>query len=118
MRVLESYVAGEWHTPSGEGVEVHDATTGEPVARVGSDGVDVAAALRYGREVGGPALRRLTFGQRVARPQPSGGGVKTGRPFLMWTCHSLWWMSRWCWPQSKTLFSRLVLPWSIQCLTW
>src|SRR5688500_9509642 len=65
MQVLQSYVAGEWHTPSGEGVEVHDATTGEPVARVGSDGVDVAAALRYGREVGGPALRRLTFGQRA-----------------------------------------------------
>jgi len=65
MQVLQSYVAGEWQTPSGEGVEVHDATTGEPVARVGSDGVDVAAALRYGREVGGPALRRLTFGQRA-----------------------------------------------------
>src|SRR5437764_15335467 len=65
MRVVESYVGGQWHTPSGAGVEVHDATTGEPVARVGSDGVDVAAALRYGREVGGPALRRLTFGQRA-----------------------------------------------------
>jgi oxepin-CoA hydrolase/3-oxo-5,6-dehydrosuberyl-CoA semialdehyde dehydrogenase len=65
MRVLESYVAGQWRTPSGHGVEVHDATTGEPVARVGSDGLDVAAALRHGREVGGPALRRLTFGQRA-----------------------------------------------------
>jgi oxepin-CoA hydrolase/3-oxo-5,6-dehydrosuberyl-CoA semialdehyde dehydrogenase len=65
MRVLQSYVAGEWRTPSGEGVEVHDATTGEPVARVGSEGVDVGAALRHGREVGGPALRRLTFGQRA-----------------------------------------------------
>jgi oxepin-CoA hydrolase/3-oxo-5,6-dehydrosuberyl-CoA semialdehyde dehydrogenase len=65
MRVLESYVAGQWHTPSGEGVEVHDATTGEPVARVGSDGIDVTAALLHAREVGGPALRRLTFGQRA-----------------------------------------------------
>ncbi len=65
MRVLQSYVGGQWLTPSGDGVEVHDATTGEPVARVGSDGVDVAAALAYGREVGGPALRRLTFGRRA-----------------------------------------------------
>ncbi|HYH52235.1 MAG TPA: phenylacetic acid degradation bifunctional protein PaaZ, partial [Acidimicrobiia bacterium] len=73
MRVLQSYVAGEWHTPSGAGVEVHDATTGEPVARVGSDGVDVAAALRYGREVGGPALRRLTFGQRAGILKALGG---------------------------------------------
>jgi oxepin-CoA hydrolase/3-oxo-5,6-dehydrosuberyl-CoA semialdehyde dehydrogenase len=65
MRVLESYVAGQWHTPSGQGVEVHDATTGEPVARVGSEGIDVAAALSHGRQVGGPALRRMTFGQRA-----------------------------------------------------
>ena len=64
MQVLQSYVAGEWHTPSGEGVEVHDATTGEAVARVGSDGVDVAAALRDGREVGGPARRRRPVGAR------------------------------------------------------
>ncbi len=73
MQVLQSYVAGEWHTPSGEGVEVHDATTGEPVARVGSDGIDVAAALRHGREVGGPALRRLTFGQRAGILKALGG---------------------------------------------
>jgi oxepin-CoA hydrolase / 3-oxo-5,6-dehydrosuberyl-CoA semialdehyde dehydrogenase len=73
MRVLESYVAGQWQTPSGGGVEVHDATTGEPVARVGSDGIDVAAALRYGREVGGPALRRLTFGQRAGILKALGG---------------------------------------------
>jgi oxepin-CoA hydrolase/3-oxo-5,6-dehydrosuberyl-CoA semialdehyde dehydrogenase len=65
VRVVQSYVGGQWHTPAGGGVEVHDATTGEAVARVGSDGVDVAAALAYGREVGGPALRRLTFGQRA-----------------------------------------------------
>src|SRR5437763_13031142 len=65
MRVVRSYVGGQWHTPAQGGVDVHDATTGEPVARVGSGGVDVAAALAYGREVGGPALRRLTFGQRA-----------------------------------------------------
>src|SRR5690348_2884301 len=65
MRVLQSYVAGQWVTPSGDGTEAHDATTGEPVARVGSDGVDVTAALDHGRRVGGPALRRMTFGQRA-----------------------------------------------------
>src|SRR5581483_6829544 len=65
MRVLQSYVAGTWVTPSAAGVEVHDATTGEPVARVSSHGVDVAAALEYGRTVGGPALRRMTFPRRA-----------------------------------------------------
>jgi oxepin-CoA hydrolase/3-oxo-5,6-dehydrosuberyl-CoA semialdehyde dehydrogenase len=73
MRVLESYVAGQWHTPSGGGVEVHDATTGEAVARVGSGGIDVAAALTHAREVGGPALRRLTFGQRAGILKALGG---------------------------------------------
>jgi oxepin-CoA hydrolase / 3-oxo-5,6-dehydrosuberyl-CoA semialdehyde dehydrogenase len=65
MRVLQSYVAGRWQAPTGDGVEVNDATTGEPVARVGSGGIDVAAALRYARETGGPTLRKLTFGQRA-----------------------------------------------------
>src|SRR5205814_7877125 len=73
MRVLQSYVAGQWHTPSGEGVEVHDATTGQPVARVGSGGIDVAAALTHGRQVGGPALRRRTFGQRAGILKALGG---------------------------------------------
>ena len=73
MRVLQSYVAGQWHTPSGEGVEVHDATTGQPVARVGSGGIDVAAALTHARGVGGPALRRLTFGQRAGILKALGG---------------------------------------------
>src|SRR5437763_3678151 len=65
MRVVRSYVGGQWHTPAQGGVDVHDATTGEPVARVGSGGIDVGAALAYGRDVGGPALRRMTFGQRA-----------------------------------------------------
>ncbi|WP_328607075.1 phenylacetic acid degradation bifunctional protein PaaZ [Amycolatopsis sp. NBC_00345] len=66
MVLLRSYVSGGWHTASGEGVPLHDAATGEEVARVSSEGVDFAAALEYGRTVGGPALRELTFHQRAA----------------------------------------------------
>jgi oxepin-CoA hydrolase/3-oxo-5,6-dehydrosuberyl-CoA semialdehyde dehydrogenase len=44
---------------------VHDATTGEPVASVSSEGIDVAAALEHARRRGGPALRQLTFPQRA-----------------------------------------------------
>ena len=43
-----------------------DAVTGEEVARVSSAGIDLAAALDYGRSSGGPALRELTFHQRAA----------------------------------------------------
>src|SRR5215469_13507958 len=66
MTVLGSYTAGQWRTPSGEGAPLRDAVTGEEVARVSSDGIDKAAALEYGRAVGGPALRELTFHQRAA----------------------------------------------------
>ncbi|RSD25976.1 phenylacetic acid degradation bifunctional protein PaaZ [Amycolatopsis eburnea] len=66
MALLRSYVSGEWHTAADEGVPLHDAATGEEVARISSKGVDFAGALAYGRRVGGPALRELTFHQRAA----------------------------------------------------
>ncbi|GAB3372823.1 phenylacetic acid degradation bifunctional protein PaaZ [Amycolatopsis echigonensis] len=66
MVLLRSYVSGGWHTAPGEGVPLHDAATGEEVARISSEGIDFAAALEYGRSVGGPALRKLTFHQRAA----------------------------------------------------
>ncbi|MFR9805897.1 phenylacetic acid degradation bifunctional protein PaaZ [Pseudonocardia sp. RS010] len=66
MRVLRSYVGGDWHTPTDEGRPLFDAVTGEEIARLSSAGVDFGAALRHGREVGGPALRELTFHQRAA----------------------------------------------------
>ena len=64
--LLRSYVSGAWHTAPDEGVPLHDAVTGEVVARLSSAGVDFAAALDHGRRVGGPALRELTFHQRAA----------------------------------------------------
>ncbi|WP_034386882.1 phenylacetic acid degradation bifunctional protein PaaZ [Deinococcus sp. YIM 77859] len=59
-----SYVYGTWHTAP-EGQTLYDAVYGRPIAVLSSEGVDFAGALRYGREVGGPALRRLTFHTRA-----------------------------------------------------
>src|SRR5579862_8749595 len=66
MTALHSYVGGTWIDPADEGRPVLDAVTGEEVARVSSAGIDLGAALDYGRAVGGPALRELTFHQRAA----------------------------------------------------
>ncbi|QQQ74586.1 phenylacetic acid degradation bifunctional protein PaaZ [Saccharothrix sp. 6-C] len=66
MAMLRSYVSGRWHAPSVEGAPLHDAVTGEEIARISSQGIDMAAALDHGRRVGGPALRELTFHQRAA----------------------------------------------------
>ena len=63
---LRSYVSGAWTEPADDGRPVLDAVTGEEVARVSSAGIDRGAALDYGRSVGGPALRELTFHQRAA----------------------------------------------------
>ena len=64
--MLRSYVAGQWFTASDDGVPLHDALTGEEITRVSSTGIDMRGALTYGRQVGGPALRELTFHQRAA----------------------------------------------------
>jgi oxepin-CoA hydrolase/3-oxo-5,6-dehydrosuberyl-CoA semialdehyde dehydrogenase len=63
---LESYVTGRWQAGEGEGVAVYDAVNGEPVCQVTSEGIDFAAVVRHAREVGGPALRAMTFHERAA----------------------------------------------------
>ena len=63
--MLRSYTGGAWRAGRGEGVPLHDAVTGEPIARISSAGIDMAAALDHGRRAGGPALRELTFHQRA-----------------------------------------------------
>lgn len=66
MVALRSYVNGDWHVPSDEGAPLHDAVTGDEVARVSSAGIDMASVLEHGRSKGGPALAELTFHQRAA----------------------------------------------------
>lgn len=49
---LRSYVKGSWVSPSAEGMPLLDAVTGEQVATISSAGIDMGAALEYGRAVG------------------------------------------------------------------
>jgi oxepin-CoA hydrolase/3-oxo-5,6-dehydrosuberyl-CoA semialdehyde dehydrogenase len=44
---------------------MRDATTGEVIATASSSGVDFSAVLDHARNIGGPALRELTFHQRA-----------------------------------------------------
>src|SRR5581483_4880537 len=81
MTVLRSYVSGAWTGPA-DGRPVLDAVTGEEVARVSSDGIDLGAALAYGRSVGGPALRELTFHQRAGLLKAVGQLLREHRPEL------------------------------------
>lgn len=65
-RRLESYVGGAWVVGAKEGVPLLDASTGVPVASIDSSGIDFKQTLAYGRDKGGPALRRLSFHERAA----------------------------------------------------
>jgi oxepin-CoA hydrolase/3-oxo-5,6-dehydrosuberyl-CoA semialdehyde dehydrogenase len=80
--VLGSYVSGSWTSPSAEGAPLLDAVTGEQVATISSAGIDMRAALEYGRAVGGPALRELTFHQRAAILKSVGLVLREHRPEL------------------------------------
>jgi oxepin-CoA hydrolase/3-oxo-5,6-dehydrosuberyl-CoA semialdehyde dehydrogenase len=67
VRRLQNYALGHWveGTASGKGTTLYNAVTGAEVAVASSDGLDFKAMLEYGRTVGGPALRKLTFHQRA-----------------------------------------------------
>jgi len=64
---LQSYIAGGWRVGQGGGVALRDATTGEVIANATAEGFDPAAILAHAREVGGRALRRLTFHERAGQ---------------------------------------------------
>ena len=63
---LKSYVQGRWQAGERDAQLLRDASTGQVIAEASSHGIDFRGALRHAREVGGPALRQLTFHDRAA----------------------------------------------------
>jgi oxepin-CoA hydrolase/3-oxo-5,6-dehydrosuberyl-CoA semialdehyde dehydrogenase len=68
--ILPSYVRGQWWAPTdaaavSAAAVVRDASTGQPVCRVSTTGLDLGAALEYARTVGQAGLGALTFHQRA-----------------------------------------------------
>ena len=61
---LKNYVLGKWKVGKGRGQELFNAITGETIATASTQGLDFADILDYGRTVGGPALRKMTFHER------------------------------------------------------
>ena len=64
MLTLRSYLAGAWRAGDGPERTAADPVTGEVVARFRTGGHDLGAALTWGRERGGSALRERTFRER------------------------------------------------------
>jgi len=65
--ILPSYIRDGWWTPDTEdgAADVLDASTGEPIVRVSTAGLDLAGALDHARTVGQRSLGELTFHQRA-----------------------------------------------------
>ncbi len=61
---LKNYTLGQWVTGEGEGEALYDGANGEIIGYATSKGLDFGEMLNYGREVGNPALRKMTFQQR------------------------------------------------------
>ena len=65
MHTLKSYVCGRWHEATEGFRPLHDPSTEEEIARASSAGIDFGEVLAHARDVGGPALRAMTFGERA-----------------------------------------------------
>lgn len=63
--LLPNYLSGKWQTGNDAGTALRDPVKGTELVRVSSAGLDLADGFRYAREVGGPALRALTYAQRA-----------------------------------------------------
>ncbi len=64
MKYSLNYVLGQWLAGTGKEIEHYNAITGESLSFASSKDLDFKAILQYGREKGGPALRKMTFPQR------------------------------------------------------
>ncbi|WP_127114687.1 phenylacetic acid degradation bifunctional protein PaaZ [Shimia sediminis] len=65
VQQISSFAAGEWLAPGAGARNIASAVTGEVIASAGNNDLDVQAMLDYGRNVGGPALRKMTFHDRA-----------------------------------------------------
>jgi 3,4-dehydroadipyl-CoA semialdehyde dehydrogenase len=64
MRILASYLGGQWHPGQGQLSPLVNPTTEDVVAQVHTQGQDLAAAFAHARRDGRGALAALTFAQR------------------------------------------------------
>jgi oxepin-CoA hydrolase/3-oxo-5,6-dehydrosuberyl-CoA semialdehyde dehydrogenase len=62
---LLNYERDRWIAGDGNLAEIPSAIDGALVAMTGSGGLDFGGMLRHARDVGGPALRKLTFHERA-----------------------------------------------------
>lgn len=64
MKKIQHYVNGQWTQGTESGAPVLDAITGDVIANIAIEGLDIPEILNYGRTKGGEVLRKMTFQER------------------------------------------------------
>ncbi|WP_045729329.1 phenylacetic acid degradation bifunctional protein PaaZ [Pseudarthrobacter chlorophenolicus] len=70
VETVPSFIMDSWWTPetgAAAATPVRDASTGELLAKVSTEGLDLAAAVEFGRTTGQAELGKLTFHQRALK---------------------------------------------------
>ena len=65
MLHVQSFAAGKWVAPGSGARAIQSAITGDVFADAGNNDLDVQAMIAYGRDVGSPVLRAMTFHDRA-----------------------------------------------------
>ena len=82
MITLRSHLGGRWVEGASPQTLVNPATE-EPLARAGSAGLDLGAAMEFARRTGGPALRSLSFAERSRLLQAMADALQAHRDELL-----------------------------------
>jgi oxepin-CoA hydrolase/3-oxo-5,6-dehydrosuberyl-CoA semialdehyde dehydrogenase len=83
VQVLESFIAGRWVKGAGAAQILLNPATESPLASASSEGIDLATALDFARNTGGPALRALSFAERGTLLQGMADALQEARDELL-----------------------------------
>ncbi|HKZ67818.1 MAG TPA: phenylacetic acid degradation bifunctional protein PaaZ [Chitinophagaceae bacterium] len=64
MNKLSNYITGKWIAGDGDGQTLYNAVTGEAIGSASTKGIDFKSIIEYGRKIGNPSLRKMTFRER------------------------------------------------------
>ena len=79
IRGLQAFAEDRWRSRAGNSTPVRSAITGDVIAEIGSDAIDYGAMLEYARNIGGPALRGMTFHERALMLKGLGQAIMARR---------------------------------------
>lgn len=75
VTLIENYITGKWMAGASPAKDVFSAVDGSVVAQSSTEGIDFEAVLDHARNVGGPALRKMTFSERAAMLKALGAAI-------------------------------------------